>query len=84
VAHSIGRLSSFYTRQNIVEGRSTVATLDVPEGEGDELIRVWSINPAMGHAAAKFSAMVYERSELPVNEREMARMRIAQINDCPV
>ncbi len=59
-------------------------TLDVPEGEGDELIRVWSINPAMGHAAAKFSAMVYERSELPVNEREMARMRIAQINDCPV
>ena len=33
-----------------------MATLDVPDGDGDELIRVWSINPAMGHAAAKFSA----------------------------
>ena len=61
-----------------------MARLDVPPGDGDELMRVWSINPDMGLAAAKFSASVYDKSRLPTPEREMARMRIAQINDCPV
>jgi alkylhydroperoxidase family enzyme len=59
-----------------------MARLPLPNTEGDETIRVWGINPDMGYTAATFSAKVYEKSKLPDNEREMARIRIAQINDC--
>src|SRR4029078_338334 len=34
--------------------------------------------------AAALSHAVYEQSILPVRERELARMRIAQINDCAI
>jgi hypothetical protein len=30
------------------------------------------------------SEAVYERSSLPIREREVARMRIAQLNECHV
>lgn len=61
-----------------------MARIDVPEGEGEELYRMWSLNPEMGAAAGAFSAAVYEASSVPLRERELVRMRIAQINDCPV
>ena len=59
-----------------------MARIDIPAGEGDEVYCVWGVNPEMGMAAASFSAAVYEKSKLGVREREAARMRIAQINDC--
>jgi alkylhydroperoxidase family enzyme len=61
-----------------------MARLPLPDGPGDEVTRVWSINPAMGLATATFSNKVYERSTLPANEREVARMRIAEINGCAI
>ena len=61
-----------------------MARIDIPEGEGDELIRMWGVNPTMGRIAGTFSAKVYENSEVPIRERELVRMRIAKVNACPV
>jgi alkylhydroperoxidase family enzyme len=38
----------------------------------------------MGAAVAKLSDAAYNKSILPVRVREAARMRIAQLNDCPI
>ncbi len=61
-----------------------MARIDVPEGDGEEIYRFWSLHPEMGKAVFDFTSAVYGRSELPVREREVARMRIAQINDCRI
>lgn len=60
-----------------------MARIDVPDGDGDELVRIWGVNPTMGAIAGAFSAQVYERSQVSVRERELVRMRIALINHCP-
>jgi alkylhydroperoxidase family enzyme len=61
-----------------------MARIDIPDGEGDEVFRLWGVNPDMGRIAATFSAKVYEHSTLAVRERELVRYRIAQINQCPL
>jgi len=61
-----------------------MARIDLPPGDGDELIRLYGVSPAMGAAAAKFSDAVYTKSSLAPREREAARMRIAEINQCTV
>ena len=61
-----------------------MARIDIPDGEGDELTRIWGVNPEMGRIAATFSAKVYGSTNVPVRDRELVRMRIAQLNDCPV
>jgi alkylhydroperoxidase family enzyme len=61
-----------------------MARIDIPDGEGDELMRLWGVNPDMGRVAATFSAKVYGATTVPVRERELVRMRIAQLNECPV
>jgi len=61
-----------------------MARIEVPDGDGDELTRIWGVNPVMGKLAGGFSALVYERSEIPVRERELVRMRVAELNGCPV
>src|SRR5450631_2381039 len=38
----------------------------------------------MGRAVNRLVDAAYNKSELPVRVREAARMRIAQLNDCPV
>lgn len=58
--------------------------LPLPPGDADEVERVWMINPTMGITAATFSGKVYANTRLPPPEREMARMRVAQINGCVV
>ena len=45
---------------------------------------MWKLRPEMGMGAGTLSHAVYEQSILPVRERELARMRIAQINDCAI
>lgn len=40
--------------------------------------------PHMAGAIGAMSKAVYEDSSLPVREREVARMRIAQLNKCDV
>jgi len=61
-----------------------MARIDVPEGAGPEIYRVWSLRPDMSAAVTKLSDAVYEKSQLPARVRECIRMRIAQINDCPI
>jgi alkylhydroperoxidase family enzyme len=61
-----------------------VARIDIPEGEGGDAVQVWSLRPEMGGAVARLSDAAYNKSILPVRVREAARMRIAQLNDCPI
>lgn len=59
-----------------------MARVDIPDGEGIEMYRLWSLAPAMAGAVGALGDAVYTDSSLPVRVREVARMRIAQINDC--
>lgn len=61
-----------------------MAHINLPEGPEDEIYRVWSLHPELGAAIGNLSATVYGGNQLSVREREVARMRIAQINNCPV
>ena len=61
-----------------------MARIRIPEGEGGDAVQVWSLQPEMGKAVARFSHAAYHQSQLPVREREAARMRIAQLNQCKV
>ena len=58
--------------------------IDVPDGKSDPEVRVWALRPEMGAAAGALSHAIYEQSIVPVRERELARMRIAQINGCVI
>ena len=58
--------------------------IDVPEGQADPEVRVWALRPEMGMAAGALSHAIYDQSIVPVRERELARIRIAQINGCAI
>lgn len=61
-----------------------MARVDVPGGEGREASRIWQLAPHMGVGMGAMAKAVYEESSLPVRLREVARMRIAQLNECQV
>jgi alkylhydroperoxidase family enzyme len=61
-----------------------MARVDVPEGDGIEAKRIWQLAPYLGAAMGAMGEAVYVKSSLPVREREVARMRIAQLNECHV
>jgi AhpD family alkylhydroperoxidase len=61
-----------------------MARIGVPVGEGGDAVQVWSLRPEMGRAVNRLVDAAYNKSILPVRVREAARMRIAQLNDCPV
>ena len=43
---------------------------------------LWTLRPEMGGMVDKMVTTIYQRSILPAEEREVARMRIAQLNAC--
>jgi AhpD family alkylhydroperoxidase len=59
-----------------------MARIDVPDGPGGDAAMVWTLRPEMGGMVDRMISTVYGRSILPADERELARMRIAQLNDC--
>lgn len=61
-----------------------MARLDVPEGEGLEAARIWKLAPNLRAGMTAMGKAIYEDSSLPIREREVARMRIAQLNQCQV
>jgi alkylhydroperoxidase family enzyme len=61
-----------------------VPHIAVPEGNADPEVRVWALRPEMGMGAGALSHAIYDQSIVPVRERELARMRIAQINGCVI
>jgi AhpD family alkylhydroperoxidase len=61
---------------------ATVARLDVPEGPGGDAAMVWTLRPELAGMVERMIRGAYQQSALPAAEREVARMRIAQLNDC--
>ncbi|HTT86220.1 MAG TPA: carboxymuconolactone decarboxylase family protein [Acidimicrobiales bacterium] len=61
-----------------------MARIDIPAGEGGDAVQVWTLCPELGRAVTKMVDAAYNRSALPARTREAARMRIAQLNQCPV
>jgi AhpD family alkylhydroperoxidase len=59
-----------------------MARIDIPDGPGGEAAMIWSLRPEMAGMVDRMITTAYQRSALPAEEREVARMRIAQINDC--
>jgi AhpD family alkylhydroperoxidase len=43
---------------------------------------LWTLRPEMGAMVDKMVSTIYQGSILPADEREVARMRIAQLNAC--
>ena len=59
-----------------------MARIDIPDGPGGDAAMVWSLRPEMAGMVDRMIKTAYQRSKLPAVEREVARMRIAQLNDC--
>lgn len=59
-----------------------MSKLDVPDGPGGEAAMIWTLRPQLGGMVERMIHGAYRQSILPADERELARMRIAQINDC--
>jgi len=59
-----------------------MARVDVPDGPGGEAAMIWTLRPQLGGMVERMIHGAYQQSILPAEERELARMRIAQINDC--
>jgi AhpD family alkylhydroperoxidase len=59
-----------------------MARLEVPDGPGGEAAMIWTLRPPLGEMVERMIRGAYQQSILPPEERELARMRIAQINDC--
>jgi AhpD family alkylhydroperoxidase len=59
-----------------------MARLDVPDGPGGEAAMIWTLRPELGAMVERMIRGAYQESILPAEERELARMRIAEINDC--
>ena len=62
-----------------------MAHIQVPAGEGLERLRMWAMAPAIEAGVDAFRHAIYGgEAQLSVREQEVARMRIAQINDCDI
>jgi AhpD family alkylhydroperoxidase len=61
-----------------------MARIEIPEGRGPEIHRVWMLRPEMAMGAGALADAVYDKSELPARVREAARMRVAMRNQCQV
>lgn len=61
-----------------------MARLNVPDGEGHEIERVWNLNPELGKAVLGLRYAVYHDSQLPVRIREGIRYIVADCNKCPI
>lgn len=61
-----------------------MSRIEIPDGPGDPEVRVWALRPEMGMGAGALSHAIYDKSIVPVRERELARMRIALINGCAI
>lgn len=61
-----------------------MARIDIPDGDGLERRRLWQLSPELGAALGGMTDAVYTKTSLDVRVREVARMRIAQINRCHI
>jgi hypothetical protein len=61
-----------------------MSRISLPAGDGEELYRLWAINPELTGPASAMSAAVYGSDLVSVRTRELMRKRIAEINVCSV
>ncbi|MEA2669046.1 MAG: hypothetical protein QOJ33_1980 [Chloroflexota bacterium] len=59
-----------------------MARLNVPDGPGGDAAMIWTLRPQLGDMVERMIRGAYQQSILRPDERELARMRIAQINGC--
>jgi AhpD family alkylhydroperoxidase len=60
-----------------------VARIELPPGDGPEVVRALSMRPELAHAVATYDQAVWN-SKLGWRLHELVRMRVAQINECAV
>jgi AhpD family alkylhydroperoxidase len=61
-----------------------MARIDVPDGRGLERERLLMMQPDIAIGMGAFAQAVYEKTSLPPRLREIARLRVAVANGCPV
>ena len=61
-----------------------MARIDVPDGDGLERVRLLMMQPDVAIGMGACAEAVYEKTSLPAREREIARLRVAVANGCPV
>lgn len=61
-----------------------MARIDVPDGSGLERERLLMMQPDVAIGMGAFAQAVYEKTSLPPRIREIARLRVAVANGCPV
>ena len=61
-----------------------MARRDIADAEGLERIRLWYLQPNVGKGIGIAGDALYTKVSLDTRVREVARMRIAQINDCHI
>lgn len=61
-----------------------MARIDLPDGDGLERERLFAMHLDLAVGMGAFAEAVYEKTSLPPREREIARMRVAVANGCPV
>ena len=61
-----------------------MARIEVPDGPGLERERLLMLQPDVAIGMGAFAQAVYEKTSLPAREREIARLRVAVANGCPV
>ncbi len=62
-----------------------MAHIDIPAGDDAERLRMWQLVPWMADGIDAMRKAVYGGDgKLTVREQEVARIRIAQINDCDI
>ncbi|MGB1368972.1 MAG: hypothetical protein ACPG7G_05500 [Acidimicrobiales bacterium] len=61
-----------------------MARIDIPNGEELERIRLWKMTSGLSEAIDSFRIASHDKSLLTRRVREVARMRIAVINQCPI
>ena len=59
-----------------------MARIEIPDGPGAPGRRVFGLRPELAGTVTDMIDAVYHRSMLPATEREVARLRVAQLNDC--
>ena len=61
-----------------------MARIDIPNGKELERIRLWEMTSGLSDAINSFRIASHDKSLLTRRVREVARMRIAVINQCPI
>lgn len=58
--------------------------VDVPDGPGGPPVQIWNLRPELLPTVTAMIDGPYRASRLPAREREAARLRLAQLNDCTI